>query len=157
MGLETKIHPQVLKLWRIRGFMNSLPLVVVTLLYNFLFQIMPNTALPEAGIYITIGVTIIGGFLLIYVVPTLNYQSWRVEYKKDEIDFVSGILIKKRVTIPLIRIQNIESNKGPLTQKMGLMSLIISTAANSHKLPEMPDLEAIELQKRIQRLIQHSL
>lgn len=118
---------------------------------------MPNTALPEAGIYITIGVTIIGGFLLIYVVPTLNYQSWKVEYKNDEIDFVSGIVIKKRVTIPLIRIQNIESNKGPLTQKMGLMSLIISTAADSHKLPEMPELEAIELQKRIQRLIQHSL
>lgn len=118
---------------------------------------MPNTALPEAGIYITIGVTIIGGFLLIYVVPTLNYQSWKVEYKNDEIDFVSGIVIKKRVTIPLIRIQNIESNKGPLTQKMGLMSLIISTAADSHKLPEMPELEAIELQKRIQCLIQHSL
>lgn len=157
MGPKNMIDPQVLKLWRIRGCFNSLPLVGVALVYNFLIQVMPNTPLPDVGIYVTIGLALIGGYVFIYVLPTLTYQSWRVDYNKDEIDFVSGILITKRVTIPIIRVQNVESSVGPLAKKMGMMSLTISTAANSHKLPELPEEEALEVQKRIRRLIRNSL
>lgn len=156
MDPKNRVDPLALKLWRIRGCMNSLPLVAITLVYNFFYQIMPNTALPEYGIFLTIVVTLVGGFVFIYVLPTLNYHSWRVDYKPDEIDFISGILFKKRITIPIIRIQNIETNKGPLTQKLGMLSLTVSTAADSHKLPELPEEEAIELQKRIQRVIKSS-
>lgn len=157
MGPKNTIDPQVLKLWRIKGCFNSLPLVVIALVYNFFIQIMPNTSLPESGVYITIGSALIGGYVLIYVIPTLTYHSWRVDYNKDEIDFISGILIKKRITIPIIRIQNVESSIGPLAKKMNMMSLTISTAATSHKLPELPQEEALEVQKRIRRLIQNSL
>ena len=157
MGPKNMIDSHVLTLWRIRGCFNSLPLVIVALVYNFFIQIMPNTALPDAGIYITIGLALIGGYVFIYVVPTLTYQAWRIDYNKDEIDFVSGILIKRRITIPIIRVQNVESSIGPLAKKMGLMSLTISTAATSHKLPELPEEEALEVQKRIRRLIRNSL
>lgn len=40
---------------------------------------------------------------------------------------------------------------------MGMMSLTISTAATSHKLPELPEEEALEVQKKIRRLIRNSL
>ncbi|SIN98283.1 MULTISPECIES: PH domain-containing protein [Carnobacterium] len=157
MGPKNMIDPQVLKLWRIRGCFNSLPLVGVALVYNFFIQVMPNTGLPDVGIYITIGLALIGGYVFIYLLPTLTYQSWRVDYNKDEIDFISGILITKRVTIPIIRVQNVESSIGPLAKKMGMMSLTISTAATSHKLPELPEEEALEVQKKIRRLIRNSL
>lgn len=157
MEPEKELDPLVLKLWRIRGFMNSIPMVIVALVYNFFYQIMPHTPLPEEGIYITIALALFGGFISIYALPTWHYRSWRVNYRMDEIDFISGIFIKKRITIPIIRIQNIESNVGPLAKKIGVMSLTISTAATSHKLPEMPEEEALELKKRIQRLIRNSL
>lgn len=41
MEPEKELDPLVLKLWRIRGFMNSIPMVVIALVYNFFSKSCP--------------------------------------------------------------------------------------------------------------------
>lgn len=64
-----------------------------------------------------------------------------------------GIIFRSRVLIPMIRIQHVETEQGPLLRKQKLVSLSITTAAKTHKIEAVNAAESDELRHHILELV----
>jgi len=69
--------------------------------------------------------------VLCFVWAKLTYHFYRYELKDIGFRKESGVIIKKYVTIPYDRIQNVDINRGILDRLLGLSDLRIQTAGAS--------------------------
>ncbi len=81
-------------------------------------------------LYFTLGVVIAAGFilLLISVWIIMFYNRYTYLINDDGVEIRRGILWKKDVTIPYNRIQNIDIDRGPIEQLVGIYKMNIFTA-----------------------------
>lgn len=154
-----KAGSAVLRLWRIRAAISTLiatlVVVVICLILPFFIEEVElsfNIVAFAAGSFFLAGMLV-----FVVLIPKIRQTILRYEYRDDEIDLISGLWFTKRTTIPLIRIQNVETTISPLTKSLNLASIEITTAAQKHRLPEMRRQDAYELQQRIQKLIEETL
>lgn len=78
-----------------------------------------------------------------YIEPFFEYKQWSYRINEEEISFTEGILFKRSVTIPIIRIQNINFSEGPINRKFNLANLKVGTAGGSYEIPNI-DKEEVE-------------
>ena len=62
------------------------------------------------------------------------------------------MFVVKRVLIPMIRVQHVTIEQGPIMRKYNLAELHISTAATSHSIPCLTKEEAEQLKRQIGEL-----
>jgi membrane protein YdbS with pleckstrin-like domain len=86
------------------------------------------------------------------VVPELRWRRWRWEVREHEIDLQRGVLVVRRTLIPMARVQHVETERGPIGQALGLSTVEIHTAAGSHEIPLLRDLDAGLIRARIAEL-----
>lgn len=152
-----KISPSVIKLWRIKAVIHSAVFILIVLLALLIFQFFSGNSLPQ---WLTILISIellLQSVFMIFIRPSLKGKHWRYSFEDDRIMLKTGIWFRDQVTIPMIRIQNIESNVGPIAKKLDLTSLSVTTASDTHKLPELNTQEALELQKWVQTIIHQTI
>lgn len=82
----------------------------------------------------------------------MKWKRWRYEVREKEIEIQSGLFIIKRTLVPMIRVQHVETNQGPLLRKYQLASVEISTAATTHEIPALELPEADELRFYISKM-----
>ncbi len=146
---KNNIAKNAVKAWRITA---SIYIVVLWLLIiggavlTFIFD------LP----YIYSGISAILGliaiFLFIYLIPKLRYRRWRYEIFEQEIYIQHGILIVTRTIIPMIRVQHVDTEQGPILKMYKLATVSISTAATTHQIPALNEEDASSLRDRISTL-----
>lgn len=68
---------------------------------------------------------------VVYAWSRLTYHFYRFELTKDSFRKESGVIIKKYVSIPYTRIQNVDINRGIMARLLGLSDLMIQTAGSS--------------------------
>ncbi len=61
----------------------------------------------------------------------LFYERYRFMIQEDGIEIKRGILWKKDITIPYDRVQNVDIDRGPIEQLIGVYDLNIFTAGTS--------------------------
>jgi len=69
---------------------------------------------------------IIGLFSVAMTWLDANYRSWAL--REHDLVYRSGVIWKKTVILPFVRIQHVEAVQGPLERKLGLMRLKCFTA-----------------------------
>ena len=106
------------------------------------------------GAWQTAGMIALGAALLAGtpVVPELRWRRWRWEVREHEIDLQRGILVVRRTLIPMARVQHVETERGLIGQALGLSTVEIHTAAGSHAIPLLRDLDAGLIRARIAEL-----
>jgi membrane protein YdbS with pleckstrin-like domain len=87
---------------------------------------------------------IVGMIIFMAILPPIRHMRWRYELSEDFLDIARGIFWKKRFIIPFIRVQNTDTQQGPILRAFGLSSVTISTAAGNHSIPGL-DSETAEL------------
>lgn len=85
------------------------------------------------SIFIIIIILLINSFIS----PTIEYKQWRYKITNDKIEFSEGIYFVRKVIIPIIRIQHIQLNQGPINKILGLYDISIFTAGGQHKIPNI--------------------
>lgn len=65
------------------------------------------------------------------VLTFINYYEFTIRVEDDEIIITRGLLEKKKITIPLSRIQGIRVVENPLRQIMGYATVIVDSAGGS--------------------------
>ncbi|MBU7596019.1 PH domain-containing protein [Metabacillus halosaccharovorans] len=98
------------------------------------------------------GIWLIYSVISIFIVPKVRHRVWRYEVHDHEIDLQFGLFIIKRVLIPMVRVQHVDTHQGPLLRKYKLASIEISTAATKHEIPALDLAEADQLRDHISRL-----
>ncbi|MFJ5625482.1 PH domain-containing protein [Peribacillus loiseleuriae] len=149
MEPRNRISSKALKVWRISGVINAaicwvitIAVLVVTILFDW-----PYWAIGATGL-ISTAVTYISVFLF----PSMKWKRWRYDVREKEIEIQSGLFIIKRTLVPMIRVQHVETNQGPLLRKYQLASVEISTAATTHEIPALELTEADELRFYISKM-----
>lgn len=146
---QYKIAKDAMKAWRIYAsiFMGFLWLAVIALLVVAI--IFDFSYLYFIGALI---VVLVASFLFIYLIPALRYRRWRYEIFEQEIYIQHGILIRTRTLIPMIRVQHVDTEQGPILKRFVLATVSISTAAATHHIPALLEEDASHLRDRISAL-----
>ncbi|ABS21156.1 PH domain-containing protein [Bacillus cytotoxicus] len=147
--LENEIHPDMVKVWKIHALIGAGVLTAIVLAYLF-FMIKFHW---WGWLF---GVLFIGSFIYApldyFVFPQLRQRYHSYQLNEEEIEIQHGMFIVKRVLVPMIRVQHVTIEQGPIMRKHGLAELQISTAATAHKIPGLTMREAERLKRQISEL-----
>ncbi len=147
---KESIDPRARKVWMIGGAIGSAVLLAMAIGFYLLITVVygyPDwvgwSAIALAVAYIPWGV---------HFSPWLRMRFWRYEVRENEMEIQHGIFVIKRHLIPMVRIQYVDTEHGPLMRYFGLTTLSISTAATRFAIPALPKQRAEELRGEIATL-----
>ena len=83
------------------------------------------------------------------IVPPLRWRHWRWEVRPDAIDIRRGTLTIRRTLVPMLRVQHVDTTRGVVEQSLDLATVVIHTAAGSHRIPLLSVADAAEVRDRI--------
>jgi uncharacterized protein len=146
---QKRISERALTVWKISACLHSLVvwliaggLITLTVLFDWSYWII-GAALMGAALY---------SYLFIFLLPTLRWKRWRYEVREQEIELQYGVFIIKKTLIPMIRVQHVDTQQGPLLRKYRLSTVTVSTAATVHEIPALDMEEAENLRTSISGL-----
>jgi len=98
-------------------------------------------------------------FLLVVLLGTvfafLRYRIWVYEVRPEAVYIRRGVLTRVRTIVPHVRIQHVDSQRGPLERILGLSRVVIYTAGSRQADVSIPGLrpdQATHLQNRLRDL-----
>ncbi|TQR06808.1 PH domain-containing protein [Psychrobacillus soli] len=141
-----KISEKGLRVWRIYGIFQTF----IALLVGIGISTVNFFTGEYLWIYIVVGgIVLLIAYLLIYLFPKVRWMRWRYEVREQEIELQHGLFVVKRTLVPMVRVQHVDTEQGPILRKYDLASITISTAATNHTIPALITAEADELRGRI--------
>ncbi|HSP21822.1 MAG TPA: PH domain-containing protein [Planococcus sp. (in: firmicutes)] len=146
---KNKISRKGLTVWRLYGLIETFFLALfaggaAALTYFFDW--------PEWLYAVYAGALLLFAFLLIYLFPKIRWQRWRYEVREQEIELQHGLFIVTRTLVPMVRVQHVDTEQGPILRRYDLAEISISTAATTHTIPALITSEADELRGMISAL-----
>jgi membrane protein YdbS with pleckstrin-like domain len=116
----------VINLWRIQGLtrLASFWLPVISVASVWLGFQRGLSAGAAAG-----GVLALTILTLTLIWPSLSWRYFRYGLRDDDLLVESGVLFRHTVSIPLDRIQHVDTRQGPIERAFGLSRLVVYTAA----------------------------
>ncbi|ANS46630.1 membrane protein [Bacillus thuringiensis] len=147
--LKNEIHPDMVKVWKVRAVIEEGIGILVILAYLFLMIKFDWWAWI---LYVMIGLTVVFAPFSYFLFPKLRQRYYSYQLNEEELEIQHGLFVVKRVLVPMIRVQHVTIEQGPIMRKYGLAELQISTAATSHSIPGLTMYEAEMLKTKIAEL-----
>ena len=138
-----QLNPKMKLVWRISDAA-ALTLAFICLFIPFIIAYLVGQ--EQWALYVALAVAIgyvIGLVICLVVLPQVRFMRWRYELFDDYLDIARGIVWRKRFIIPFIRVQNTDTQQGPILRAFKLASVTVSTAAGKHEIPGL-DVEVAE-------------
>ncbi len=147
---KERIDPRAWRVWTIHGFINFLIFLALALAFD-------NYAVGTAGISeihgrLALAIALLYAPYAMVVAPWLAMRFWRYEVREEELETQHGIFVIRRHLIPMIRVQHVDTEHGPLMRYFGLATLYVTTAATRFPIPALPKERAEELRGEISAL-----
>lgn len=132
------LDPRVVNLWRLQGLTRLgtfwLPVLVVGggwLAFQYGVAAGAGAASGLAALLL--------GWTLAW--PSVSWRHFRYGVREDDLLVESGVLFRHAVSIPLDRIQHVDTRQGPIERLFGLSRLVVYTAAGMSADGSIPGLE----------------
>lgn len=100
-----------------------------------------------------------GAFLAVAAIGALHvalrYRVWRFDVREDTLYIKRGVLVSVRTTVPYVRVQHVDSRRGPLERVLGLGRVVVYTAGSRGADVAIPGLavaRADDVQETLRRL-----
>jgi membrane protein YdbS with pleckstrin-like domain len=147
---EGRLNKKITAVWRLSGLLQTLISGVVFFGVALPLAIFVGPLalfLGAAG-----GLTLILLLLLVFIIPPIRWARWRYAVLDDEIDIYRGIIVRKRIIVPLVRVQYTDTSQGPFLRAFGLAQVNVSTAAGDQSIPGLLLEDADNLRDRVAEL-----
>lgn len=145
-GNVNRLHPRIRILWVVRAVLLALFVGVAAFaVRQFVFDVSPLVPAALSLLVLAAGV----GFAL------LRYRLWGYEVRGDSLYLERGVLTRVRTVVPFVRIQHVDSARGPVERLVGLASTVVYTAGSRGadvKIPGLTPDGSDELQERLKQL-----
>jgi len=131
--------------WAIRTALGAIILGLLVTFVAVYFNIDPLYGMLATGLFLGVG--------MVWVV--LRYRVWVYQIRADAIYLERGVLRHVRTLVPYIRIQHVDTSRGPLERALGLSTLVVYTAGSRGadiSIPGLTPEEARDLQQRVKEL-----
>lgn len=144
-----RLDPRMLRVWCLS---DALALLVVVVASAVAWLVVRGMGGDVRWVYLVGGVLalVILGDLL--VSPRVQYATWRYDVSETEVDLYKGVFVKRRILVPLVRVQHVQTKRGPLMRAHGLASVTVSTAGESFEIPGLAAADADALRDRVAEL-----
>jgi len=147
--MET-INPRVQVLWIGRA-------VVVAAVLSAIAVAVDRFAL-------SIGPAVIGALLLVVALlgavhAVLRFRRWRFEIQDDALYLVRGVITQVDTSVPYVRVQHTDTQRGPVERLVGLSSVVVYTAGTRGadiRIPGLRPERATELREQLRELAAES-
>jgi membrane protein YdbS with pleckstrin-like domain len=154
-----KLDKRITRVWRLSATFNVILWSLILLLpLGIIWLVLSSSGNPSElhaadvlGI-ITLGLLALAALsfiVFVIIVPKVRWIQWSFEVYDEEIDIHKGIFWHKRIIIPLIRVQNVDTKQGPIMRANGLASFTVATAAGAHEIPGLDIEEADTLRDHV--------
>jgi membrane protein YdbS with pleckstrin-like domain len=116
------------------------------------------SAILATGIYTLtnsgIAATLVGSVpvLLLTYYSVLRYRNWFFQVEDEYLEINHGVIRKVSAVIPFVRVQHIDTNRGPLERILGLASIRIYTAGSKGADMRIPGLKRERAEKMQEEL-----
>ena len=128
----------MINLWRIQGLTRLasfwLPVTAVGSVWLGIQYGFSAGIAAGAGLVLTIA-----GLTLVW--PSLSWRAFRSGIRSHDLLVESGVLFRHTVSIPLDRIQHVDTRQGPIERVFGLSRLVVYTAAGMAADGSIPGLD----------------
>ncbi|GGN89766.1 membrane protein [Haloarcula pellucida] len=149
-GSMESLHPRVRLLWAGRTVVSASVLLGLVVLVDRLFFSLP---LELAAV----------GWALLVVLGTVHaafaHRIWRFGLQDDALFLVRGVLTRRDTSVPYVRVQHVDTTRGPIERTAGLASVVVYTAGSRGADITIPGLRperATELRERLRDLASES-
>ncbi|QFT87347.1 Bacterial membrane flanked domain protein [Bacillus sp. THAF10] len=146
---KQRIDKRALSVWRISAGLNAIFYIGLAVGYYFIQRAFD---LPFWTFITAIALVAVMIIFTVFIIPVLQWKRWRYDIHEHEIDLQSGIFIKKRTLIPMVRVQHVDTTQGPILKRYHLSTVLISTAATIHVIPALDEEQADQVRDYISRL-----
>jgi len=140
------LHPRIQYIWSARALVIALILGAISYVINIV--LIDGPELLPVGVSVVV-------FILGVAHAFLNYSIWRYEVREDALYLERGVIVRVRTTVPFVRIQHVDTSRGPIERLLGLSSSVVYTAGSRGADVTIPGLDAEqaeELQHRLKKL-----
>ncbi|MFB6122992.1 MAG: PH domain-containing protein [Haloferacaceae archaeon] len=142
-----RLHPRVRFLWAAQALLLAAVVGVAVFVVGVVFDGRIPAWAPLGAF---------AGLALVGVVHAiLRYRAWRYEVRDDAIYLERGVVTRVRTVVPFVRIQHVDSSRGPAERAVGLASIVVYTAGSRGADVTVPGLApdgADDLRERLKRL-----
>ncbi|MFO8115964.1 MAG: PH domain-containing protein [Halorubrum sp.] len=139
------LHPRIRVVWVLRAVIVAAVLSLPFAGASYLGR-LPRWAPVVAGsVVLVLGVTH----------AVLRYRRWSYEIREDALYLDRGVVTQVRTTVPLVRIQHVDSRRGPVERGVGLASCVVYTAGSRGadvRIPGLTPTGASDLREELKRL-----
>ncbi|WP_243292526.1 PH domain-containing protein [Bacillus sp. FJAT-47783] len=144
-----RLSPKALSVFRINAAISSGILFIIFVALTVLIFIFdwPKWIIPILAVILIIYIA-----LMVMYVPKVRLKMWRYEVNQHEIELQYGVFVIKRILIPMVRVQHVDTSQGPILRKYNLATVTISSAATEHEIPALEEDEADQLRNYISQL-----
>ncbi|MBC1975000.1 PH domain-containing protein [Listeria booriae] len=149
-NLAQKLPEEIKKVWRQTYFITIGIFSAVSIGLSILFYAIDISFWWSLIGY---GVTVLYFVLTLFVIVPFRWARWSYQIRHDEIEIQHGIIFRSRVLIPMIRVQHVETEQGPLLRRQKLVRVSISTAATVHHIEAVRAQESDTLRHHILELV----
>jgi membrane protein YdbS with pleckstrin-like domain len=140
------LHPRVRLLWSVQAAISAVVLGAIAWgIDRIVVDLPPLVPVAVFVLALALGV----GHAL------LRYRLWRYEVREDSLYLERGVFTRVRTVVPFVRIQHVDSARGPVERLGGLASTVVYTAGSRGADVTVPGLTpdgSDDLQERLKRL-----
>jgi hypothetical protein len=141
-----RLHPRVRVVWAAQAAITAVVVGLVVFAVSRFALSLPVWA-PVAAF----AAFLVGGVGL----ALARYRVWRYEVRDDALYLERGVFTRVRTVVPFVRIQHVDSSRGPVERLAGLASTVVYTAGSRGADVTVPGLTpdgADGLRERLKRL-----
>src|SRR3954471_9465296 len=123
----TRLHPAAIGVLALGALRDAAVPIIVLLVASLAGRGLDTEALARGGIYLVLGVA---------VASLTGFVRWMsTSYAVDErgVHWRSGVVSKKSTTVPLSRIQGLDTVAGPVQRLFGVVALHVQSAGGGSK------------------------
>ena len=145
-----QLNPKIKNVWRISDAI-WITLIYLACIFTPLIVTFADSTAHAAPIIVGIltAAWVLALVVWLVALPPIRFARWRYEVGEWELDIAKGIIWRKRLIIPFVRVQNTDTKQGPILRTFGLASVTVATAAGEHEIPGLTFEEADKLRDLI--------
>jgi len=141
-----RLHPRVRLLWALSSVVRTSVLAAIAFAVDRFLLALPQAAIAAGWLVLVLAG--VGRALL-------AHRIWRFELQDDALFLIRGVVTRTDTSVPYVRVQHVDTTRGPLERSVGLASVVVYTAGSRGADITIPGLRperATELRERLRDL-----
>ncbi|MFB6222598.1 MAG: PH domain-containing protein [Haloarcula sp.] len=144
------LHPRVRLLWILSTIVQASVLAVVAFLIDRFAFSLPQTVVAAGWVVLVV---------LGIVHAVAAHRIWRFDLQDDALFLLRGVVTRTDTSVPYVRVQHVDTTRGPIERAVGLASVVVYTAGSRGADITIPGLRperATELREQLRDLANES-